>query len=66
MTEPLSDQMPLLTGRDHVAALMAALPELDTELLDCWGRILAGVLVGGGRLLVAGNGGSAAQAQHLT
>jgi D-sedoheptulose 7-phosphate isomerase len=31
-----------------------------------WGRHLARVLVGGGRLLVAGNGGSAAEAQHLT
>ena len=30
------------------------------------GPSLAQVLVGGGRLLVAGNGGSAAQAQHLT
>ncbi|WP_051821601.1 SIS domain-containing protein [Streptomyces sp. SCSIO 75703] len=31
-----------------------------------WGRGLAAVLSGGGRLLAAGNGGSAAQAQHLT
>lgn len=31
-----------------------------------WGRQLAHVLPGGGRLLVAGNGGSAAQAQHLS
>jgi len=31
-----------------------------------WGEELAGVLAGGGRLLVAGNGGSAAEAQHLT
>lgn len=31
-----------------------------------WGVELAEVLHGGGRLLVAGNGGSAAQAQHLT
>ncbi|MFR9721883.1 SIS domain-containing protein [Streptomyces sp. MS19] len=31
-----------------------------------WGRRLADVLSGGGRLLAAGNGGSAAQAQHLT
>ena len=65
MTAP-DASTPLLTGRDHVAALMAALPLVDTELLDGWGRTLAGVLVGGGRLLVAGNGGSAAQAQHLT
>jgi len=57
---------PLLSGRDHVAALLDALPGLDTDLLDAWGEHLAQVLVGGGRLLVAGNGGSAAQAQHLT
>ncbi len=31
-----------------------------------WGVSLAGILSGGGRLLAAGNGGSAAQAQHLT
>lgn len=57
---------PLLSGRAHVAALLDALPLLDTDLLDAWGSRLATVLVGGGRLLVAGNGGSAAQAQHLT
>jgi phosphoheptose isomerase len=56
----------LLSGRSHVRALLAALPRLDTDTLDGWGRHLAAVLVGGGRLLVAGNGGSAAQAQHLT
>lgn len=57
---------PLLSGRDHVAALVAALRGLDTDRLDGWGRRLAKVLVGGGRLLAVGNGGSAAQAQHLT
>jgi D-sedoheptulose 7-phosphate isomerase len=31
-----------------------------------WGARLAEVLTGGGRLLAVGNGGSAAQAQHLT
>jgi D-sedoheptulose 7-phosphate isomerase len=38
------------------------------ETLDRWGRLLADVLCGStrGRLLAAGNGGSAAQAQHLT
>ncbi|MDQ4034284.1 MAG: SIS domain-containing protein [Actinomycetota bacterium] len=34
--------------------------------IDFWGRHLAGVLTTGGRLLVCGNGGSAAEAQHLT
>ena len=56
----------LLSGRAHVEALLTALPLMDTELVDDWGARLAAVLVGGGRLLVAGNGGSAAQAQHLT
>ncbi|MBD0290855.1 MAG: glycosyltransferase [Thermoleophilia bacterium] len=56
------------TGRDHVLTTVRALggliPEIDR--IDGWGRRLARVLVGGGRLLAAGNGGSAAQAQHLT
>lgn len=34
--------------------------------VDGWGRRLADVLLGGGRLLACGNGGSAAEAQHLT
>lgn len=61
MTHP-----PLLSGAAHVRALLDALPHLDTERLDRWGTQLADVLVGGGRLLSAGNGGSAAQVQHLT
>ncbi|MEU6183479.1 D-sedoheptulose-7-phosphate isomerase [Streptomyces coeruleorubidus] len=36
------------------------------ERIADWGGRLADVLTGGGRLLAAGNGGSAAQAQHLT
>lgn len=35
-------------------------------LLCSWGTHLADVLGGGGRLLACGNGGSAAEAQHLT
>jgi D-sedoheptulose 7-phosphate isomerase len=52
----------------HVIRLMAALGELDgrLDITVRWGCRLAEVLGGGGRLLVAGNGGSAAQAQHLT
>ncbi|RFS82402.1 SIS domain-containing protein [Actinomadura spongiicola] len=34
--------------------------------IEAWGRDLARVLRGGGRLLACGNGGSAAEAQHLT
>jgi D-sedoheptulose 7-phosphate isomerase len=56
------------SGRDHVAALARALEALDPDLerIEGWGAWLAGVLLGGGRLLAAGNGGSASQAQHLT
>jgi D-sedoheptulose 7-phosphate isomerase len=59
-----------LTGHDHVASLTAALRDLTDQVdtIDRWGRLLADVLTGPsrGRLLAAGNGGSAAQAQHLT
>lgn len=60
--------LPLPTGRHHLAALARPLAALDADVdrIDAWGRHLARVLLDGGRLLVAGNGGSAAQAQHLT
>jgi phosphoheptose isomerase len=63
-----SDLAPVVAGRAHLAALQRPLEALDHEVerLEGWGRRLARVLVGGGRLLTAGNGGSAAQAQHLT
>lgn len=53
---------------DHVAALYAALADFDrgVEQAERWGRNLAHRLSGGAKLLAAGNGGSAAQAQHLT
>nr|WP_051324495.1 SIS domain-containing protein [Candidatus Solirubrobacter pratensis] len=54
------------TARDHVDALSSALADLDVARLERWGVRLAAVLGGGGRLLALGNGGSAAQAQHLT
>jgi D-sedoheptulose 7-phosphate isomerase len=59
---------PLPTGRHHLAALTRPLAALedDVDRIDGWGHHLARVLLGGGRLLAAGNGGSAAQAQHLT
>ncbi|HEX6887050.1 MAG TPA: SIS domain-containing protein [Candidatus Nanopelagicales bacterium] len=51
--------------RDATAqALAGAGPALD--LVADWGRRLAERLPAGARLLVAGNGGSAAEAQHLT
>jgi D-sedoheptulose 7-phosphate isomerase len=55
-------------GRRHLAELAAPLAALGAEAprLERWGRRVCEVLVGGGRLLAAGNGGSASQAQHLT
>jgi D-sedoheptulose 7-phosphate isomerase len=52
----------------HVRRLRTAL-DRSVDQLDIalrWGSELATVLTSGNRLLVAGNGGSAAQAQHLT
>jgi D-sedoheptulose 7-phosphate isomerase len=59
---------PLRSGRSHLAALVEALPHVEESLphLETWARHLASVLSRGGRLLAAGNGGSAAEAQHLT
>jgi len=50
---------------DELDAPLAALRE-QAPRIDAWGRRIARVLMAGGRLLAAGNGGSAAQAQHLT
>jgi D-sedoheptulose 7-phosphate isomerase len=57
-----------VTARRHLDDLRCAIDllERDADRLDRWGARLADVLAGGGRLLAAGNGGSAAQAQHLT
>jgi len=56
------------SGRRHLAQLAGPLADLHAQAarLDAWGRRLADVLLRGGRLLAAGNGGSAAEAQHLT
>jgi D-sedoheptulose 7-phosphate isomerase len=53
---------------EHLDALERPLAQLraDEPRLEAWGRELAAVLLGGGRLLAAGNGGSASQATHLT
>jgi D-sedoheptulose 7-phosphate isomerase len=51
----------------HLTSLSAAIGPFrrSAELLARWGTELAWTLGQGGRLLVAGNGGSAAEAQHL-
>lgn len=53
---------------DHIDELAGVLPELRGACvrLNRWGTELAARLTNGQRLLVAGNGGSAAEAQHLT
>ena len=57
-----------LLGRAHIAALGEPLARLEDEVdrLCEWGHALASTCSAGGRLLVVGNGGSAAEAQHLT
>jgi phosphoheptose isomerase len=57
-----------LLGRAHIAALGEPLARLEDEVdrLAEWGSALASTCSAGGRLLVVGNGGSAAEAQHLT
>lgn len=52
----------------HLDALTDALREVAEQIdrLRRWAGELADTLDGGGRLLAVGNGGSAAQAQHLT
>ncbi len=53
---------------DHLDALRSALDAFDDEVerLDRWGTALADQLAAGARLLTVGNGGSAAEAPHLT
>ena len=62
----MSSSLP--SGKVHLAALRRPLLALEAEVdhIDLWGRHLATVLQRGGRLLTVGNGGSAAQAQHLS
>jgi D-sedoheptulose 7-phosphate isomerase len=62
----MSVRTPTVTG--HCDELRAALGQFrgSAHIAQRWGERLATVLGGGGRLLAAGNGGSAAQAQHLT
>ena len=56
------------TGRSHVRALAEALAgfEAQIEEITAWGEELARRMLSGARLLTVGNGGSAAQAQHLS
>ncbi len=63
-----SAEDPAARAARHLARLRRALDSFEVEgapLLDRWGAVLAARLSGGGRLLAAGNGGSAAHAEHL-
>lgn len=55
-------------GRRHTDALIEAMELFRGQATKAeqWGRHLASVLCAGGALLACGNGGSAAEAQHLT
>jgi D-sedoheptulose 7-phosphate isomerase len=53
---------------EHLDALRLAAESAknSSSIVADWGRCLATMYDAGGRLLVCGNGGSAAEAQHLT
>ena len=57
-----------MTVETHLNGLSQSLAGLRAQAprLTRWGGVLARRLTDGGRLLAAGNGGSAAEAQHLT
>jgi D-sedoheptulose 7-phosphate isomerase len=65
---PRRRDVALFGAHSHVSALAEALEGFrgSVATASSWGERLADILVSGGRLLAAGNGGSAAQAQHLT
>ncbi|HET7725528.1 MAG TPA: SIS domain-containing protein [Propionibacteriaceae bacterium] len=61
------DELTSVVG-SHIRRTVEALTSLEAQeaQLAAWGRVLAERLAAGHRLLVCGNGGSAAEAQHLT
>jgi D-sedoheptulose 7-phosphate isomerase len=64
----MNTHLPTPCDHEHLRQLSRALEAFApcVDIVDGWGVRLAEVLSGGGRLMAAGNGGSAAQAQHLT
>jgi D-sedoheptulose 7-phosphate isomerase len=64
---PSGEAAPRSIAARHLEELERPLRGLarDAQRIERWGRTLADVLLRGGRLLTAGNGGSAAEAQHL-
>jgi D-sedoheptulose 7-phosphate isomerase len=65
MTAVIRHRTPSDQHLDEVAQALEALRN-EVGVLEGWAADLATRLVAGSRLLVAGNGGSAAHAQHLT
>lgn len=65
---PTHDPLEWAEGHSHLADHAAALSSFAGQLVRIrrWGEDLADRLLAGHRLLAAGNGGSAAEAQHLT
>jgi D-sedoheptulose 7-phosphate isomerase len=61
-------RQPTPCAHAHLNELVVAVQHFGpcVDIADAWGTRLAAVLDAGGRLLASGNGGSAAQAQHLT
>ena len=68
MTKSMISVPDSASGGAHVASLHQALTQFGpaADVAARWGRELARALLSGARLLVVGNGGSAAQAQHLS
>lgn len=68
MTDPTQDRPAVQWLARHQPQVAEAMTSLvaQGEVLDGWAARLVDVYVRGGRLLAAGNGGSAAEAQHLT
>jgi D-sedoheptulose 7-phosphate isomerase len=64
----MSDSWQTEHARPHLARLGAALVAVEHELprIEQWARLILERVDRGGRVLVAGNGGSAAHAQHLS
>jgi phosphoheptose isomerase len=67
MTTSITNDDAAVSLVDRLADSQVAVGAMAAELgrLEAWGRVLAERLLDGGRLLAAGNGGSAALAQHL-
>ena len=65
--KPAADTRTSQWLRQHRAELREGLGSVERSAgtIESWGARLAELLAGGGRVLTAGNGGSAAEAEHL-